>query len=123
MIVPLWWYIAYVKKTSCQVFNNSRILISKMHLSSLVAEAAVRSKAVIPLFVVASIVCVAFGLAPCFMVFGLWCHFYFRNHLAEEERAEERAETSRTVLAYKTWFCLFSVYRNRFIMFWSYFLF
>ena len=30
-------------------------------------------------------------------------------------------ETLRTVLAYKTWFCLFSVYRNRFIMFWSYF--
>ena len=27
------------------------------------------------------------------------------------------AETSRTVLAYKTWFCLFSVYRNRFMMF------
>ena len=27
--------------------------------------------------------------------------------------------TSRTVLAYKTWFCLFSVYRNRFLMFWS----
>ena len=30
-------------------------------------------------------------------------------------------QTSRTVLAYKTWFCLFSVYRNPFIMFWSHF--
>ena len=29
--------------------------------------------------------------------------------------------TSRTVLAYKTGFCIFSVYRNRFLMFWSFF--
>ena len=31
--------------------------------------------------------------------------------------------TSRTVLAYKTWFRLFSVYRNRIIMSLSYFFF
>ena len=29
--------------------------------------------------------------------------------------------TSRTVLAYKTCFAFFSVYRNRFLKFWSYF--
>ena len=29
--------------------------------------------------------------------------------------------TSRTVLAYKAGFCIFSVYRNRFVMFLSFF--
>ena len=51
--------------------NNSRILVSKIHLSSLAAEAAVRSKAVIPMFVVGSIACVVFVLGPCFMVWFL----------------------------------------------------
>ena len=33
-----------------------------------------------------------------------------------------KGKTSRTVLAYQTGFCIFSVYRNRFLMFWSLFV-
>ena len=65
------------------------------------------------------------GIGLIYMVACL-CHFvisFFRLLAWRYGAAPRRnnAKTSRTVLAYRTWFCLFSVYRNRFLMFWSFF--
>ena len=52
--------------------------------------------------------------------FFLICYSNICNRLSETNVLEYRV-TSRTVLAYKTGFCIFSVYRNQFLMLRSFF--